>query len=126
MWKQLLAASSLCIMKDEGEKLEEDTAQRQAAELAALHAGAPATPPAHGSDVGADALVAQSLYGLSVAEDDKAGGKKAIASHKRVTGRAFLMASTSHLDATVAHPALTCCRSLHELRSGARRQHSSR
>jgi hypothetical protein len=65
--------------QEEGEKLEEDTAQRHAAELAALDAGAVAAPPADGSDAGADALVAQSLYGLSVAADDeKAGGKKVL------------------------------------------------
>jgi hypothetical protein len=64
-------------LKEEGDKLEEDTAQRHAAELAALDAGAAPTSPAEGSDVGAEALVAQSLYGLSVAEDEKAGGKKA-------------------------------------------------
>ena len=66
-----------CTPKEEGDKLEEDTAQRHAAELAALDAGAPPSSPADGSDAGAEALVAQSLYGLSVAEDDKPGGKKA-------------------------------------------------
>lgn len=63
--------------QEEGDKLEEDTAQRHAAELVALDAGAPPTSPPDGSDVGAEALVAQSLYGLSVTEDDKPGGKKA-------------------------------------------------
>lgn len=62
--------------KDEGEKLEADTMQRHAAELAALDAGAAAAAPADGSDVGAEALVARSLYGLSTSEGDKPAGKK--------------------------------------------------
>jgi hypothetical protein len=75
--QQASADCSRCHAKEEGDKLEEDTAQRHVAELAALDAGAAPTSPADGSDVGAEAIVAQSLYGLSVAEDDKAGGKKA-------------------------------------------------
>lgn len=50
--------------------------QRHAAELANLDAGAAAAAPADGSDVGAEALVAQILYGLSTSEGDKPAGKK--------------------------------------------------
>jgi len=73
--------------QDEGEKLEADTAERHAAELAALDAGAGPAAATDGSDAGAEALVAKNLYGLSV-EDGGKPEKKAcpVAQHPATLG----------------------------------------